>query len=147
MSLVESLRSLLRALTIHEKELFKVATDNLFMLNFIRTQFDESRSDPLKELEEAEGHEEIDGGNDSDQEFEGAAEVNEADWSGKWESAWNDEDESNVVKFDEMIESSVNHFSAPAIDSDEVKVSKKSKKSSVDNEQPKESKRSTRSKK
>ena len=54
MSLTESLRSLLRALNIHEKEIFKIASDNLFTLNFINTQFDSAREDPIVELETEE---------------------------------------------------------------------------------------------
>jgi hypothetical protein len=149
MSLVESMRSLLRALTIHEKEIFKVATDNLFMLNFINTQFDASRPDPLNEIPEIDNPMDDENVDQSEQEFEGSADV---EWSGNWEGAWKDEDdpEGETVNVESIIDESISHFTSPVAsmtvdDNDNNKKAKKSKKSNVVEDS--EVKRSTRSKK
>ncbi len=146
MSLIESLRSLLRALTIHEKEIFKIATENLFMLNFISTQFDASRPDPLRQVDEME--------NSNDEEVEnpevGVVSIDNTDWSGNWDSAWKDEDEQEgpVVdgsNFEHMLEDSISRFApplfAPTEDLEDQNLLKKSKKNAAD----KGNKRSTRS--
>ncbi len=149
MSLIESLRSLLRALTIHEKEIFKIATENLFMLNFISTQFDASRPDPLRQLDEMENN------NDevnvlAEEPEVGVVSIDNPDWSGNWDSAWKDEDEQegpmvDGSNFEHMLEESISHFApqslTPTEDLEDQNLLKKSKKNAKD----KGNKRSTRS--
>jgi hypothetical protein len=103
MSVSESLRSLLRALTIHEKEIFKVASDNLFMLNFIVSQFDENRADPIADFEAEEKLNALEAANlDNEEEGEiGASAVvdegnDETAWTGNWDdAAWKDDEDTS----------------------------------------------------
>lgn len=136
MSLTESLRSLLRALTIHEKEIFKIASDNLFTLNFIHTQFSPTRNDSIVELEQEEKLKEQQQAQQyEEQQVEddvGAMDVVEGD-DADWSAAWKDEDDEvagDAVAVESFINMGASHFADIAHTEEEEKKSKKSSKRS-----------------
>ncbi len=88
--MVESLRALLRVLSVHEKEIYRVTTENKFMLEFIFSQIPNNIS---------HNAEFIDGKtNPFDEEAECVEGVVEHDFDGgewsaaaEWRSSWDDE--------------------------------------------------------
>jgi periodic tryptophan protein 2 len=106
----ESLRSLLRACVIHEKELVRITQDNLFAASYLAAQMHEG-SDRMQELQAALdqtelGHAELEGEEEEScvlslQEGQGQGQEGDGDavpWSialgeeGRWTSAWQDDD-------------------------------------------------------
>lgn len=118
MSLQESLRSILRALTVHEKDIFKVSTENMFTVNFILSQLDESRDDALN-VDESEGQEsEVELG-DGEVVEGGEEEIAGGDWSTdatSWSTAWEDSEEVSNQQVQDIISSAVSHFTGGAMD-------------------------------
>lgn len=136
MSLTESLRSLLRALNIHEKEIFKIASDNLFTLNFINTQFDSAREDPIVELETEERMREEQQAQQDEEEKEeeiGAMDVDGED-GGEWTAAWKDDDDEMVGggmdSMESFLDQGASHFADISQPTEEKKSTKKSTKRS-----------------
>lgn len=90
--IIESLRSVLRGLNQHEKEIMKISSDNLYSLTFLLTQMSVN-DDFLGKVEEKEKENEE---NDEKKENEidnNEVEVIDAPWNGNWNSTWNDEDD------------------------------------------------------
>lgn len=112
LALVESLRSLLRVLSIHEKEIYRVTTENKYMLEFIFSQIPNKKSLSMEYFES-----EPNTYPDEIAISEGAVEhdFGEGEWStaAEWQSTWDDENilpiqgALDVVKADSSIESTL----------------------------------------
>ena len=110
LSLIETLRGMLRALLVHEKEIYRVTTDNMFMLEFIMSQLNLTDQNSLSQIENEPLSDEPETVDDlknsecgivNDEDFDG-------EWSnqGEWNSAWVDQEDKleNIGKDNNSIE-------------------------------------------
>eukprot|EP00981_Chlorochromonas_danica_P009320 scaffold2613_cov159-Ochromonas_danica.AAC.7 len=147
LALAESLRSLLRACTLHEKEILRIAQDNLFSLSYLRGQMAEDKDlitslTALKmeeELAAAQDEQEDEEDDEEDEEglvmaLENDDDDDEVPWTistdpdGQWNAVWQDDEGDDAVEVEEEKEKTTKKKAGKAVEQKKVEEGGRSRK-------------------